>query len=583
MSADGNVLPLSAAADLSTVTILADGEEISLVIQVLSIVVLHEVNRIPTAKLVVADGDVSKQDFEISNQATFSPGTEIEIQSGYHNDEQPIFKGVVVRHGLSTKAEGSSVLTVVCKDEAAKMTIGCNSAYFYDSTDSDVLEELIGKHGLASDVASTSETHENIVQYQSTDWDFMLMRAELAGMLAFVEAGKVTLKKPDPGASTKQKFVYGATIINFEAEIDAEHQLKATSTAGWDQSTQELVETEGNDPGFPEQGNLTGADLADVLAPDDYHLHHTGNVGEAELQAWSDSLFMRSRLAKIRGRMTCQGFADVSIGDVIELEGMGDRFNGTCFVGAIRHEVTQGNWLTHFEIGVDPKWFNSKANIETPLAGGMLPVAGGLYIGVVTALEGDPNGDDRIRVRLPAIDSSEDGIWTRISTMDAGNNRGTVFRPEIGDEVIVGFLYADPRQAVMLGGLHSSKNPSPTPPSDDNHYKIYMSRAETELYFDDDKPSVHIKLKSGRLFEMDDDSETITCTDPIGNKVTLCNDGITLKSPKDITLKADGDIKMEGTNIEAKAKAEFKADGGAGSKLTSAAVTTVKGSAVMIN
>ena len=583
MNADGNILPLSGAADLSTITILADGEEIALTIQVMSVTVIHEINRIPTAKLVLLDGDVSKQDFEVSNEDTFAPGTEIEIQSGYHNNEDPIFKGLVVRHGLRTKAEGPSVLTVVCKDAAAKMTVGCNSAYFYDSTDSDVLEEIIGKNGLGADVEATTVTHENIVQYQCSDWDFLLMRAELAGMLVFVKSGTVAIKKPDPAQGSKQTFVYGATLINFEVEVDAEHQFQATSTAGWDQSTQDLVETEGSDPGFPEQGDLEAATLAEVLAPKDYHLHHTGNVGEGELQAWSDSLFVRSRLAKIRGRLTCQGFAEVDVGDVIELDGVGERFKGNAFIGAIRHDITQGNWLAHMEIGVDPKWFHAKAKAEQPLAGGMLPAVEGLHIGVVTALEGDPMSDHRIRVRLPLIDSTEDGIWTRICTLDAGDGRGTVFRPEIGDEVIVGFLYGDPRQAIMLGMLHSSKLPAHIEPSDDNHQKAYMSRAGTELMFDDEKPACHIKLDSGRIVELDDDAGTIICKDPDGNTITLCSDGITLDSPKDITLKAGGDIKMEGINIEAKASAEFKADGGAGSKLTSGAVTTVKGSAVMIN
>ena len=35
------------------------------------------------------------------------------------------------------------------------------------------------------------------------------------------------------------------------------------------------------------------------------------------------------------------------------------------------------------------------------------------------------------------------------------------FRPEPGDEVIVGFLNDDPRQAVILGAVYGSKN---TPP-----------------------------------------------------------------------------------------------------------------------
>jgi len=56
------------------------------------------------------------------------------------------------------------------------------------------------------------------------------------------------------------------------------------------------------------------------------------------------------------------------------------------------------------------------------------------------------------------ISTSDDGIWARISTLDAGKQRGTFFRPEIGDEVIVGFLNDDPRYPVVLGMVNSSAN-----------------------------------------------------------------------------------------------------------------------------
>ena len=86
----------------------------------------------------------------------------------------------------------------------------------------------------------------------------------------------------------------------------------------------------------------------------------------------------------------------------------------------------------------------------------MLPAANGLQIGVVTALEDDPQGDDRIKCRLPMVGAGEEGLWARLATLDAGDGRGTYFRPEIGDEVVVGFLDDDPRNPVILGMCHSS-------------------------------------------------------------------------------------------------------------------------------
>ena len=67
------------------------------------------------------------------------------------------------------------------------------------------------------------------------------------------------------------------------------------------------------------------------------------------------------------------------------------------------------------------------------------------------------------------------------ASLDAGDDRGFFFRPEIGDEVVVGFLDDDPRRAVILGMLHSSAKAAPLAGSDDNHEKVYQSRSKMKL------------------------------------------------------------------------------------------------------
>jgi uncharacterized protein involved in type VI secretion and phage assembly len=43
-------------------------------------------------------------------------------------------------------------------------------------------------------------------------------------------------------------------------------------------------------------------------------------------------------------------------------------------------------------------------------------------------------------VRLPMVDGESNGVWSRLASFGAGENRGVVFRPEIGDEVVLGFF-----------------------------------------------------------------------------------------------------------------------------------------------
>jgi uncharacterized protein involved in type VI secretion and phage assembly len=269
---------------------------------------------------------------------------------------------------------------------------------------------------------------------------------------------------------------------------------------------------------------------------------------------------------------------------VIELAGVGDRFAGKALVAGVRHEIDARNWETDIEFGLAPDAFGSRERnvIEAP-ANGLLPGVGGLQIGLVTALEGDPDGEERIKVRIPMIDPAEEGAWARIATFDAGSGRGSVFRPEIGDEVVLGFLNQDPRNPIVLGQLHSSAKASPIPASDDNHEKGVVTRSGIEFRFDDDKKVVTLKSPGGNSLVISDDEQAILLEDQNGNKLTLNADGITLESAADVIIKATGDVKVQGVNVENKADAQFKAEGSGGAEVSSSANTTIKGSLVQIN
>jgi Rhs element Vgr protein len=576
-------IPSDKPKSVVTHTIISGGTEVSRQYQLLSIIVNKEVNRIPMATLVYTDGELSKQSFELSGKADFEPGKEIEIKAGYSSDEKLLFKGIVIKHSIRVRNK-NSVLIIECKDKAVKMTAACKNKYALDSKDSDIIEVLIDAYGLEKDVATTSVTHKQIVQYNCTDWDFMLCRADVNGLLCIPNDGKLSVAPPEFGGDAALTIQYGATVHNLDAEIDARLQYKSVKGSVWNYTDQELVkDTEAEDPGVPDAGNLSADALADVIGEAEYRLFNSAKIEEPELQAWVNAAMMKHRLAKIRGKVTTDGTADVLPGKLIQLNGVGDRFEGKLFVTGIRHEITEGLWQTTFQFGINPEWFVQTYNVQQPLSGGMLPAIQGLHIGIVTQLESDPDGEDRILVKIPVINNDEDGIWCRVATLDAGEKRGTFFRPEISDEVIVGFINNDPRHAVVLGMLNSSAKPAPITAADDNHEKGYVSRSEMKMIFNDDKKSFSLETPAGNKFIITEDEKKIHLEDQNGNKITMNEDGIKIESIKDIILKAAKDIKAEGVNIEVKGSAQTKVEGSAGAEVSSGGTTNVKGSIVNIN
>lgn len=575
-----NLVPTDRSPDLATYKLISDGQVLPERFQVQSIVVDRELNRIPTATILILDGDVAKASFDYSADKLFAPGVVFEIRLGYHGKESTVFRGLLVRQAIRSRNAQPSQLRLVCKDAAVKMTVGRKTAFFYEQTDSDIAGELAEHHGLRTDIESTDVAHREMVQARVSDWDFMVARMEANGKLVSPVNGTIRAFAPNLAADPVLVLKYGDTMLDFEAEIDALDQRDSVQATAWDLAEQSPVQaTSGETAAIG--GQMDPSALAAVAALDVEDWHHGGTLADEELQAWSDARLMRSRLAMVRGHVRCQGYALLP-GQLIELTGVGNRFNGKVFVSAVRHELANHHWTTAIQFGLDSRWHRQRFAVEEP-SPQWVPGVRGLQVGVTRQIDQDPDGEYRVLVALPVWDSEEDGLWARIATLDAGDNRGTFFRPEPGDEVVLGFLDGDPRQAVILGMLHSSAKAPPTEPSNDNHEKGFVSRSGLKIWFDDQAKAMRFSTPANNHVVMSDEDSSIYLKDQHGNSLTLNREGITLDSIGDLVLKAANNLQMSGMVVDLAADNELVAKGKSAVKFESGGFMEIKGAMVAIN
>lgn len=564
-------------------TVKVGGEEVSRENHLLAVDITKSINKISAARLVYQDGVPASGDFPLSNTDLFIPGQEVEILAGAAGDPVSLFKGRVIRQSLKVRDDSAPQLIVECRHNAVKLTVDRKSTYFFDQTDSDIITALLEKAAVEGNVEATSVTHKQLVQYDATDWDFLLTRAEANGKIVLTNNDQVAVVAPVFDQEAVFTLYFGATILEMDAEMDARHQYSAVKSFTWDAAQQDIVEKEAVDPGIDGPGNLTNDALAAVVAIDHYPLRHTA-LAEDEAQAWADAHWLKSKMGKIRGRIKCEGIAEVNPGDVVNLMGVGERYTGNIYVTGVRQglDVVAG-WKTHIQFGQTHKWLAEEQDVMAPPAAALLPGVNGLQIGIVVSNE-DPDGEHRVRVRMPLVNNQDEGTWARVAAVDAGEERGFFFRPEIGDEVVLGFFNDDPRQAVILGMLHSSAKAAPLTGSDDNHEKVYQSRSKMKLYFNDETKVLRLETPAGNILTLSEEDKAITLADQNGNKIEMTSDGIIIKSSKAIELKAATDVKMEsGASFSAKGGTDLKLEGTSGAELSSTAMTKVKGSTLMLN
>lgn len=138
----------------------------------------------------------------------------------------------------------------------------------------------------------------------------------------------------------------------------------------------------------------------------------------------------------------------------------------------------------------------------------------------------DPENKGRVQVQFQwQLRASENTHMIRVLSPDAGSsdkisrNRGFVFIPEVGDEVLVGFEYNHPDRPYVMGSMFHGQNGSGG--FADNHLKT-------------------IKTRSGHSIELDDNagSWSMTIRDDQGNVILLDTKGknIEITAPETMTF-----------------------------------------------
>lgn len=576
-------------------SVYCNGTKLKDTYSLVSATVRLELNRIGKATLKFNAGDMNKQTFDESDASLFKPGNSIRLDAGSTEKEETLFDGVIIGLRIMTSKDFRSYMVVECRDHAYSATQGRKNCIFEKKKDSDIIKEVLSAYG-SVEVDGTAYQHPTLVQYYCSDWDFVLSRADACGLFVFTEGSNIKVKKPEVSGAPVLTITYGTDITAFDLELTADDQFAQYEAVSWCPNTQKAVRVSASTPSLNKQGDLQPKNIA---TGDSLLLQTDAPTDEKALKQWVDGMALKAGLARYQGSCSFYGSAKVKPGCIIELKGLGKRFNGNLFVGSVTHSIENNEWITEAGAGVSPLNITDETDVLSPPASGFLPGLQGLHTAVVKKLEGDPLKECRIQVELPWMDGRNKLLWARFSTMYATGGMGTFFLPEPGDEVVVGFMNQDPGHPVILGSLYGEKHRPPYEYEGKNNTKAIVTREKLRIEFNEEKKIITISTPGKNTVEINDDGKYIKLADQHKNEIVMDSSGISLSSSKDIKLKAKGgitmdatskisgtaksDISLEGMNVKVQAKVGASVKGNATAELSASGQTTVKGAMVMIN
>jgi uncharacterized protein involved in type VI secretion and phage assembly len=210
----------------------------------------------------------------------------------------------------------------------------------------------------------------------------------------------------------------------------------------------------------------------------------------------------------------------------------------------------------------------------------------GLVPAIVTNTD-DPKRWGRVKVKYPWMSDEDESDWTRVASTGAGPKAGFCITPAVDDEVLIGFVHGDFGQPVVLGGLWNGKDETPPPTAaapqgEKPLVRTWHSRTGHHITMHDNADNkILITTKNGHLVTLDDAKAQITIVSKGKLEIILDDNAkeIKVKSPGQITVKADNEIVVEATgnmqlkaggnlNLEARGNLEMRATGSANLQAT---------------
>ena len=459
---------------------------------------------------------------------------------------KPIFVGVVTNVQLHREGSDFGCIIVSGYSATYRMETAHSCFSWNDTTIGNVVKKLCAEAKVQLELnPAFKETKDFICQYEESDFDFIRRLAHQYQEWMYFDGTKLIFGKPRKLADPI-RLEYGTTLSSLDIGLQtlARSEQVFSYHSGADREMQRMTPdlAYGHDK---LAGEAFRASLGMFSKPARQHalprisnetelVNYMGRKQAAET-AETHYITAESQVPTLRVGSVVSLYSSFleRVGNLSE-ESLGD-----FIIIEITHEVSQGSYYKN-------RFKAIPATIKAmPSPKVRMPLSETQMATVLS--NADPEGKGRVRVRMNwQTDGMQTG-WVRVMTPDGGSskdvksNRGFVFIPEVGDQVLLGFRHGDPARPYVMGSLFNGTTGGGG--GQGNNCKSLTSRRGSSLKLDDSVGSVTLHDKG--TVNMNFDGAGNACLDAqskIGLSVGDTNSELILEKNGNVFLSADSNI-----------------------------------------
>ena len=477
----------------------------------------------------------------------------------------PIFVGVVTNVQLHREGSDFGCIIVSGYSATYRMETAHSCFSWNDRTIGDVVKKLCEQAKVQLELnPAFKETKDFICQYEESDFDFIRRLAHQYQEWMYFDGTKLIFGKPRKLADPI-RLEYGTTLSALDIGLQtlARSEQVFSYHSGADREMQRMTPdlAYGHDK---LAGEAFRASLGMFSKPARQHalprisdeselINYMGRKQAAET-AETHYITAESQVPTLRVGSVVSLYSSFleRVGNLSE-ESLGD-----FIIIEITHEVSQGSYYKN-------RFKAIPATIKAmPSPKVRMPLAETQMATVLS--NADPEGKGRVRVRMNWQTEGMQTSWVRVMTPDGGSssdvksNRGFVFIPEVGDQVLLGFRHGDPARPYVMGSLFNGTTGGGG--LEGNHMKSLTTRSGHTIKLNDSLSSLGITIKDikGNSIHIDSVGDDIiinakrNITINAGETFTVNCKNANILAEESINMNAEQDITSvsgESTSIQA--------------------------------
>ena len=334
---------------------------------VLEVKVSMDIDNMTSFDLTINNWDDSRFAFKYSDKKTFEVGNRVHVMMGYADRVVSMVTGQITSMTARFPEANPSTITVSGLDGMFKLRdrkpADGEVTKYVSKTDWQIAEIVASRNGLKSKVTKEGETHNEVVQKNQDDAQFLMERAKRIDFDCYVltdpDSNEATLHfvKPTDGRDSSRTRVYqfrwGESLISFNPTINLARQVSKITVRGWDPEGKQAIVASAGPSDLPNPGNggQSGPQAAQQSLQGKQDVVVDAPVAsQQEARELAISLLRERSYEFITGTGQVIGLPDLRPGDNIELDGLGSRFSGEYYVKKVEHSLGNAGYMTQFEI-----------------------------------------------------------------------------------------------------------------------------------------------------------------------------------------------------------------------------------------